>query len=228
MILPQLYQLAQLGRQAAQLVAGQVQRAQVDELADLVRQPHQTVVVQVERGQVLELPQRRAEVAHAAGYLDAVPAGLFAGRDVLRREKRLLPPGVVVVVLVFISGHLLRRRCLRIVLRGEEMGGGVTTFTVSGVGAGFAELFDPVVVTTTVARRGGHDAAAAVSRWAMRCGGGCCCKRLALVDASGRILGRDVDGSCQGRVVMLERNNNRLEKQTCVSWTIEMEVQKGE
>lgn len=111
-----MYELAQFGRQATQLVAGQVQRTQTGQLTDLVRQPHQTIVVQVERRQMFELPQRGAEVAHTTRYLDAMPAGLLAGRNVLRREKGLLPPGVVVVVLVFIAGHLLRRRCLRMVL----------------------------------------------------------------------------------------------------------------
>lgn len=63
---PQLDQVADLGGQAAQLVAGQVQHAQALQLPDVVGQPQQIVVVHVQRGQVAELPQRRAQVAHIA------------------------------------------------------------------------------------------------------------------------------------------------------------------
>lgn len=59
-------QVADLGGQAAQLVAGQIEHAQALQLADVVGQPQQIVVVDVQRGQVRELPQRRAQVAHIA------------------------------------------------------------------------------------------------------------------------------------------------------------------
>lgn len=100
-------QFAYLAGQTPQLVAGDVQGAQVDELADLWRQPHQLVVAQIHLREVLELPQAGAQIPHVSGYLDAVPLRYSAGCDILRRQIDRLAPRIAILVLVFVAGHFV-------------------------------------------------------------------------------------------------------------------------
>lgn len=57
---PERDHVAQLGRQATELVGGQVQVDQVGQLGDIRRDATQVVVIDVQRRQVGERPQRAA------------------------------------------------------------------------------------------------------------------------------------------------------------------------